>query len=259
GLPAFGPGRALFAPGAMVAQVIDWEPFVRPLRVLPFDPPPSIEILPERIHRNMLPAAETDSHLSIPVGVGSELHEIVALNIRAGEHALVAGPSQSGRTSALRLIAAQLRAADPNVVLVGISPTPTALLFEEGVFDATGVVSDMESVLTVAVGDDRRWVVLVDDAERIDVDSGCLVDIARNGPPHITVIAAVRSSVARQAYGHWTRYIRASGAGIVLQPDNAVDGDLFGIRLPRSERVGPAAGRGYLICSGDATAIQICE
>ncbi|MFT7475055.1 MAG: S-DNA-T family DNA segregation ATPase FtsK/SpoIIIE, partial [Verrucomicrobiales bacterium] len=41
GLPAFGPGRALFAPGAMVAQVIDWEPFVRPLRVLPFDPPPS--------------------------------------------------------------------------------------------------------------------------------------------------------------------------------------------------------------------------
>ena len=258
-LPKFGPGRALWGSGGLVAQVIAWdELIVADERSV--DPPlPVIEALPSFVPASVLAEVETllEPGLSIPIGIDGTTRRVTRLTIRPGEHATVSGPSQSGRTSALRTIARQLRAADPSLILVGLSPTPGASLFDAGVFDAGGTTDDLDHVLSMAVDDERRWVVIVDDADRIDVESGPLLDLAKNAPALVTLIVAVRSSAVRQAYGHWTRFVRASGTGILLLPDNAVDGDILGVRLPRSERLDPVPGRGYLVSNGEAHAIHV--
>ncbi len=266
-LPAFGPGRALWGSDGLVAQVIDWDR-ITVADSRPVDPSlPVIEALPSKVPASVLAEIPTllEPGLSIPIGIDGTTRKVTRLTIRPGEHATISGPSQSGRTSALRTLARQLRAADPSLILVGLSPTPGASLFDAGVFDAGGTIDDLDhvlsvavdDVLSVAVDDERRWVVIVDDADRIDVDSGPLLDLAKNAPASVALIVAVRSSTVRQAYGHWTRFVRASGTGILLLPDNAVDGDVLSVRLPRSERLDAVPGRGYLVSNGEAHALHV--
>ena len=114
-------------------------------------------------------------------------------------------------------------------------------------------------MLIAASTEDRRWVIIIDDADRIDIEKGPLLDLAKSAPPNVTLIAAGRSATLRQAYGHWTRFVRASGSGILLQPDPTTDGDLLSARLPRDGRLPELPGRGYLVGSGEAHVIQICH
>lgn len=259
-VPKFVPGRAMWGSDAMVVQVIDWEASTSPDDCNVLDELPDITPLDAVIDRVKLAgnATSLEPNLVIPIGIDDATRRVTQLTVRAGEHATIGGPSGSGRTSALTLMAEQLRADHPDLVLVGVAPGPIAPLFTSGVFDAHGDVDGLDHVLSVAQTDPRRWVILVDDAERVEVDDGPLLDLAKNGPPNVTIIAAVRSSVARQAYGHWTRFVRASGAGILLQPDPAMDGDLLGVRLPRNVRLRELPGRGYLVSAGEAHVMQVC-
>ena len=129
--------------------------------------------------------------------------------------------------------------------------------FSPEVFDGAGTIEDLRAILEqVESNDEQRWVVFVDDADRIDT-AGPLEDLARSAPVHVTLIAAVRSSAARAGFGHWTRQVRTSGVGLILQPDNSVDGEILSVRLPRSERLEQRPGRGYLVQSGTAVDIQL--
>ena len=257
-LPSFSPGRALWDKGDFVAQVIAWDDTLDTVDSTFGPPVPTIEALPTQVPASALRGEEAmlDSGLSIPIGIDGMTRQVARLVIRPGEHAAIAGPGQSGRSTTLRLIARQLRASDPGLVLVGVAPSAASLLFDDGVFDAGGTLDDVEGVLAAAIGDERRWVVIVDDADRIDCESGPLVDLAKAASESVTLVVSLRSSAARQAYGHWTRFVRASGTGVVLMPDNSVDGDIFGVRLPRNERLLAVPGRGYLIGSGEAAVVQ---
>ena len=139
---------------------------------------------------------------------------------------------------------------------MGIAP-PDSHLFTSDVFDAGGAYDEVKTVLQLVEGDARRWVLIVDDADRIDAESGPLVSLARSAPTNVTIVASVRSSAARTGYGHWSRFVRASGVGVLLQPDNAADSELLGVRLPRAERLDALPGRGYLVQSGEATVVQL--
>ncbi len=262
-LPAFVPGRALFGAEAMVGQVMDWEQAARDgwFKVLSASVPPSIESLASEVQLSELPAAETGADLIVPFGLTDKTRMPARLVLRAGEHCLIAGPSRSGRTTTLQVLASQIRNADPDVVLVGIAQGSAPALFEGGAgdrndFDARGSVEDLEHLFGAVAESGRRWVILVDDADRIDLDGGALFELARSAPASLSIVAAVRSSTARQSYGHWTRFIRASANGILLEPDPVADGELLGVRLPR-ERLDPVAGRGYVVSAGNAEVVQV--
>jgi len=259
-LPEFVPGRALWGSDAMVVQMIDWEPSVEPDQCVVLEPLPDVAPLDTEISRTALVGVDTqvEPNLIVPIGIDDVTRRVTQLIVRAGEHATIAGPAGSGRTSALVLIAQQLRAEHEELVLVGVAPAAVGDLFAAGVFDAHGTIEGLSHVLSMAASDSRRWVIVVDDAERIDAEDGPLVDLAKNAPPNVTIVASVRSATARQAYGHWTRFVRASGTGVILQPDPAVDGDLLGVRLPRHERLPAVPGRGYLVGAGEAHVIQLC-
>ena len=258
-LPAFVPGRALFGTEPMVAQVIDWEAAAHrgQVEIAALVEPPSMEGLSSNVSQSELPAAKVEPDLSIPFALLDRTRESASLELRVGEHGLVAGPSRSGRTNTLRVLASQLRSADPALILIGVTTTPESTLFDDGVFDAGGPLEDLTDVLASCLEAERRMVVFVDDAERIDIDKGPLYDIARTSPTHATIIATVRSSTARQGYSHWTRFVRASGTGVLLEPDQALDGELLGVRLPRGQRLDKVTGRGYLVDSGVSEVVQV--
>lgn len=259
-LPTFVPGRALFGADQMVCQVIDHASSFKPECVVIDAAPPEVLEIAKRIGRHELTRALLASDVSVPIGREVGSHDEASLVIPAGDHALVAGPVGSGRTNALRTLAEQIREADAEVVLVGVVPVGgSRALLEADALDAGGTIDEIEHVVRMALSDERRWVIFVDDADRIDVDGGPLVEIARRAPSNVTLVVAMRTSAARGGYGHWTRFVRSSALGLLLSPDNSLDGEVFGVRLPRDKRVEPHPGRGYLVGAQTTTEIQVAE
>jgi len=99
--------------------------------------------------------------------------------------------------------------------------------------------------------------VLVDDAPRVDDTAGVLAALAETRRPGLHVLAAGRSDDLRGSFGHWSRSLRQSRTGLLLQPDLTTDGDLLGVRLPRRLHLPLVPGRGFVVVAGDATLAQI--
>ncbi|MCU1540303.1 MAG: cell division protein FtsK, partial [Arthrobacter sp.] len=70
------------------------------------------------------------------------------------------------------------------------------------------------------------------------------------------VIAAGRSADLRGLYSHWTKTLRKSRLGVLLQPDVDYDGELLGAVLPRRAPVALTAGRGYIAVGGQLALFQ---
>jgi len=51
--------------------------------------------------------------------------------------------------------------------------------------------------------------------------------------------------------------VRDSRSGLLLIPDVDLDGDLFGLTLPRIRRLAPLPGRGYLTGDGAVSGVQV--
>src|SRR4029078_12581651 len=98
--------------------------------------------------------------------------------------------------------------------------------------------------------------VLVDDADRSDED-GPLADLVSLRRAGLHVVAAGRADPLPHTFGHWTRAVRASRTGLLLQPDLDLDGDLLGCHLPRRAPVPIGRGRGWLVNDGDARLVQL--
>ena len=98
--------------------------------------------------------------------------------------------------------------------------------------------------------------VLVDDAERIDDSDHALAELLAESPPNVRIAAAGRADDLRTLYSHWTKTLRRSRCGILLQPNVDMDGDLLSARIPRRAPVVMTVGRGYLCLNGGAALIQ---
>lgn len=259
--PAFVPGRALWGPDGTVAQVIDWESTFDPADAAT-SMPPAVDELPAVIDLQQLALAEFGDGLSVPFGFEVATHSPAVLHLQRGEHATIAGPPASGKTNALCVVAEQLRLADERAVLLGLAPADADAASELGAsaaLDAFGTLEETEHIIRMALDDARRWVVLVDDAHRIDDASGLLDELVRSARRQLHVVIALRSATTRAAHGHWSRSVRTSGKGLLLQPDARVDGELLGARLPFEGVPSMAAGRGYLVHGADARPVQVAR
>src|ERR671920_1255931 len=78
-----------------------------------------------------------------------------------------------------------------------------------------------------------RVVLLIDDAEGVEDVGGRLEKMITAGPADLLVIAAGRPDVLRGMYNHWSRTLRRSKLGVLLTPNAELDGEVFGINLPR--------------------------
>jgi S-DNA-T family DNA segregation ATPase FtsK/SpoIIIE len=192
----------------------------------------------------------------LPVAVAEDDLSPAALVLHDADHALVAGPARSGRTSALCTIAAAAAHTGAPVHVVAVAGRRSALLDQPGLHRRLAI-HEVDAGLVRALAEHAGPVlVLVDDADR-DGEDGPIADLVGLGRPGLHVVAAGRAEPLRQTFGHWTRSVRASRTGLLLQPDLDLDGDLLGCHLPRRVPVPIGRGRGWLANDGDARLVQV--
>jgi DNA segregation ATPase FtsK/SpoIIIE, S-DNA-T family len=259
-LPAFVPGRAVEPETSRVVQVAAARPTAEVAVELEGrweGAAPRLQTLPSEHDGSALPTGTvTDGLVRVPVGLSDEDLEPAWLQLHPGEHAVVAGPPRSGKTSTLVLLAQALRRADPELILVGLCRAGTPLHGLE-VLDASGPPDALAAVLKAAPDDARPWVVLIDDATRFDDTDRLLEGLTSASRGDLHVIGSARTDELRSDFGQWYRPLRRSRTGLLLQPDLPGDGDLLGARLPRRVPVPLVVGRGFLVTAGSAELVQV--
>jgi DNA segregation ATPase FtsK/SpoIIIE, S-DNA-T family len=191
----------------------------------------------------------------VTLGVGGD--ELGALSVdllEVGPGFLVAGPHRSGRSTALATIAVGLRASGWHVVAV--TPRPSIVRnYANDVFDTHG--PGLDDALALANG---PLAVVVDDAELVtDSPVAGVLDAmmrAARDAGHIVVIAGSTDELAIGFRGFLVDARRAR-SGILLNPRSSLDGEVLGVRLPRSTGGSAPAGRGLLVVRGSITQLQV--
>ncbi|MEO6713076.1 MAG: FtsK/SpoIIIE domain-containing protein [Mycobacteriales bacterium] len=269
-LPVFVPGRAIDAttrrevqialPGAdgipaAVAAVLAGAPVVDPARL-----PAPVLSLPADLTITDFELTSgayiEDGDWWLPFGLGDRDLQPVGFRLREGDHALVAGPPRSGKSSLLELVARVAVRAAPSLCTVVIAPprSPLRLLASATAFGT----DEADAAVELMCAQEAPCLLIVDDAERVDDACGTLRRfIAQRRSDRI--IAAGRADALRASYGHWTQEVRRSRQGVVLRPNPDADGDLWGMLLPRGKSTQFAPGRGYLVLDGEAELVQVAR
>lgn len=196
----------------------------------------------------------------IPVGMGEQNLEPVFLEVYEGEHILVAGPARSGKSRVLLALAESLRGAEvapnqpaPEVWVICGRRSPLAQAGFEHIAVGEEEVAPLVAQLRLARG---PAIVLIDDADSFADGDKSIAGLVEKPHPGLCVIAAGRSDELRSLYNHWTKAVRKSKCGVLLQPNLDFDGDLLGAKLPRKSPVEISAGRGFAVCAGAVQLVQ---
>ncbi len=268
--PANVPGRCIIAGSQLQAQVATLRAGIgagvdlvarRWGSVAP--KPPLIRALPAQLSVAELPPAwVTAEPWRIPIGLREADLEPGYLDLWNGEDALIAGPPRSGKSTALLTIAAALRRqADPAsapVQVWGVCARRSPLASAE--LDRCAVGAEQLPALLASARVFRgRVVILVDDAEQVDDADHAIEDLLVTRPTDLHIVAAGRADDLRSLYNHWTKRLRRSRTGVLLQPQVDFDGDLLGVSIPRKAPVPMTPGRGYLCVAGTADLIHLAQ
>lgn len=264
-VPTYVPGRALVAGNRQVIQIgwpgedleaavaetaARWPGTVRsalPVGLLP------TEVLFADLETPVSAAVEP---WWIPVGMDADTLTCAGLQMYEHEHALIAGPQRSGRSTALCTIARFVMTADSPPAVVAFAPRRSPLRDLPGL---TATVTDYGSLEDALSRCEGSTLLLVDDADTVEDAHGVVDRWLSSAGAGCHVIAAGRAEALRRSYGHWTQRVRESRCGVLLVPDHDLDGDLLGATLPRQDRMAAVPGRGYLISDSTANGVQLAR
>ncbi|MEY2464576.1 MAG: segregation ATPase FtsK/SpoIIIE, family [Acidimicrobiaceae bacterium] len=237
---------------AVVAITASW-----PLNAADGAPAP-IGVLSRRVGVDeVAPAVRIDARpWFLPIGIGERALAPAGLVLYEGEHALIAGPARSGRTTALRALATVVARAMPDALVVAVAGVRSSLRAGEGI-DSVHHPEALTDALDAVVTHEGPALLVIDDAEQVEDRNGALTAFLEHPPAHAHVIAAARTEVIRTAYQHWTRTLRRSKVGLLLSPNADLDGELLGQVLPRRAPVGLGPGRGWLVNGSELEVVQL--
>jgi S-DNA-T family DNA segregation ATPase FtsK/SpoIIIE len=225
-----------------------------------------IDPLPTVVSLDEVPAAAS-AHVSCAATVlrlglrgddhGPALHDVA----ERGGALLIAGPPRSGRSSALGLIAGQLRGQPVVVVCPRRSPL-TGLVTPAVLLPADDQRRAVEALDAMTAPGAPPPAVFVDDVDLLA--DGPLADRlaalarpARDG--QALLVLAGPTEALNAAFRGPIAEVRRGRAGLLLQPSGPHDGELFGIRLPRRDASHDPPGRGWLAGHGEAVPIQVAR
>ena len=269
-IPQFVPGRAVVGGSAQVIQVARTSPdrsladevAARAERVAGATPaeggPPPVGVLPESVGVEALLGAGRNERepLFIPFGIGDETLEPAGFELYEGDHAMIAGPARTGRSTALLVVAEVLARLYPDIPLVGVATRRSALRdcpALSRVITAADKLSELVAGLREA---ERLQVLLIDDADVVDDPTRGLSDLFAAPRANLHAIVAGRTD-ALKTLGHWSVGARRSRTGLLLQPDVQVDGPLLGVTLPRRPTPPVRPGCGYRVDPGGFELVQV--
>ena len=204
-------------------------------------------------------ASVQDGEWFLPIGIGDRRLEPVGWHLGESDHALVAGPSKSGKSTVLLAISGIVANHRPDVVITVVAPRRSPLWDAPGVATLVTDPEELEPAVRRVLGDATPQLVLVDDADDVADSGGALLRLIRERRPNIRVIGAGRADALRSMYGHWTQELRRGRQGIALRPQADVDGELWHTSLPRHGPPVLVPGRGYLITDSGVELIQVAQ
>ncbi|HEX6935276.1 MAG TPA: cell division protein FtsK, partial [Actinomycetes bacterium] len=224
--------------------------------------PMRVEPLPSSLDAE---AVETDAKAFatgpgwVLLGVGGDELDPVGVDLLAhGPALVVAGPPGSGRSTTLAAVGRWQRHQGRPVAVVAHRRSPLhRLAGEPGVLACLGPADAAQLAELLAARPDLT--VLADDAETLHdtpVEQPLLGMLRPDAEGASLVLAGSASDMAGCFRG-LTVEARRGRTGVLLGQVAAVDGDLFGVRLPRTPP-GPV-GRGVLVVRGRATPLQVAR
>tara|TARA_Y100000114_G_scaffold96193_2_gene89489 strand:- start:721 stop:5157 length:4437 start_codon:yes stop_codon:yes gene_type:complete len=220
------------------------------------------------------PVLRLPDHVALAdLPAGAPGHPIIALDdvslgplaVSASGTLLIAGPPGSGRTTAVRTLAAAIERSDPSVHKILISPrrTPTSRVSWSEAAVGPDEASAIAQRLTTAAESARLapTAVFIESlpeftgtAAEFDLERLIRV-LAREGH---TVVGEGETSTWSQAYT-LASPMKAGRRGLLLVPGEMDGETLMGTSLGRLRRVDFPAGRGFLVVNGRATKLQVAQ
>ena len=237
--------------------------------------PEPIGVLPQRVSLATVRAeVASGAHPEHPgpgalvalVGVGGD--RLVPQHVDLLAHGggfLVGGPARSGRSNALDVIARSL--LERQVRVIAVAPRRSVLSALEGAAGVLGVFSGRdapsEALVAMLAGVEvaaGRVAVIVDDAELLsDAPAAeALARFARAARDHESamVVGGTTADLAAGFRG-FVPEVRKTRAGLLLCPGSPADGELLGVRLPRTALFPGPPGRGLLLLDGTQLLVQV--
>jgi DNA segregation ATPase FtsK/SpoIIIE, S-DNA-T family len=266
-IPQFSPGRAVVGGSAQVVQVARTpaspadEVAAHAGAGRPPGAAPPVGVLPESVGVQALLGAGRGQRgeagdIFIPIGIGDDRLEPAGFELYEGDHALIAGPPRTGRTTALLVVAEVMARLHPDVELVGIATRRSALRDCPVLARvATGADQIGELVADLRAADRLRFL-LIDDADVVDDPARALSDLFSAPVSTVHAVVAGRTD-ALKSLGHWSVGVRRSRTGLLLQPEVTTDGPLLGVTLPRRPLPPVRPGCGYRVDAGGFELMQV--
>jgi S-DNA-T family DNA segregation ATPase FtsK/SpoIIIE len=220
-----------------------------------FDPLPTRVCLSEL----SLTAAEVADHVLLGVGADDLAPRRIA-RADIGSSFMIAGNAGSGRSSALLLLARQLRGRRLAISCLHGSPLADRLDAVHLPRDDQDHAADL--LQSLCSGGGPAPDVLVDDIDLLAEGplSALLADLIRSPADREQVIAFSGSLEAMTtAFRGPIAAGRRAKTGLLLCPTSAHDGDVLGVRLPRHLSTDDPPGRGWLASRGTATRLQLAD
>ena len=212
----------------------------------------------------------------IPLGVGGPDTATIGVDLfDVGPHLLlISGPPRSGRTTAIATLARLLSWNGIGVLALAPPQSPLGqMVADEEDIKVVTAVSIEDSALREAAESfaDRRYAVLLDDADRITVQAEkqgfsegptLLDDIAPQGEfgRRALIIAGNASPIIsgnRRSLAKVTKEILMSGTCLLLAPAKRADARELGMNLEPDQYFTRPAGRGYLATVPSPTLVQL--
>jgi S-DNA-T family DNA segregation ATPase FtsK/SpoIIIE len=264
-IPRFVPGRAVVGGSTQVIQVarpgagLTDEVAARAGGSPPVGGPPPVGVLPESVGLDaLLGAGRLEREpLFIPIGIGDETLEPAGFELYEGDHALIAGPARTGRTTSLLVLAEVISRLYPDIELTGVAVRRSALR-ESQVLSRVITSSDELAGLAGELSSrtERIQVLLIDDADAVEDPARALSDLFSAPLASLHAVIAGRTD-ALKSLGHWSVGVRRSRTGLLLAPDVTVDGPLLGVTLPRRPAPPIRPGCGYRVDPGGFELMQV--
>ncbi|HYZ82084.1 MAG TPA: FtsK/SpoIIIE domain-containing protein, partial [Solirubrobacteraceae bacterium] len=269
-IPHFVPGRAVVGGSAQVIQVARPDP-ARPLpeevaarasRLAGATPaeggPPPVGVLPESVGiEALLGAGRAEREpLFIPFGIGDETLEPAGFELYEGDHAMIAGPARTGRSTALVVAAEVITRLYPDIPVIGVATRRSVLRECAALSRIITTAEELGEALPGLRDADHLQVLLIDDADVVDDPTRGLSDLFGAPRANLHAIIAGRTD-ALKTLGHWSVGVRRARTGLLLQPDVQVDGPLLGVTLPRRPTPPVRPGCGYRVDPGGFELVQV--
>jgi S-DNA-T family DNA segregation ATPase FtsK/SpoIIIE len=207
--------------------------------------------------------ADDDAALFALVGVGGDDLRAVGPDLIGGVGSfLVGGPAKSGRSALLTAMSRSVLRDGGEVVIVAPRPSPLRdLAGERGVL-AVLHEADVTAESLAPWFDDgpRKRVLVIDDAELVKdapAKSWLQAFVKRAADSGQAIVAGGTTADLGVGFTGWQVDMKRNRAGALLSPQAITEGDLLGMRLPRSSVVERVVVGSALVHLGDGELVSV--